>query len=65
MKTSFPRLLSLLGVFAVLSSSLSINAQGLNSASLSKTPNEIEANSGRVQAVIDKSENHFKRFWCK
>jgi membrane-bound lytic murein transglycosylase D len=61
MKTSFPRLLSLLGAFAVLSSSLSINAQGLNSASLSKTPNEIEANSGRVQAVIDKSDRHYKQ----
>ena len=60
MKTSFPRLLSLLGVAAILSSSLPVNAQGLNSASLSKTPSEIEANSGRVQAVIDKSENHFK-----
>lgn len=60
MKTSFPRLLSLLGVFAVLSSSLPAHAQGLNSASLSKTPSDIEANSGRVQAVIDRSENHFK-----
>jgi membrane-bound lytic murein transglycosylase D len=60
MKTSFPRLLSLLGVFAVLSSSLPINAQGLNSSSLSKTPSEIDANSGRVQYIIDESEKHFK-----
>jgi membrane-bound lytic murein transglycosylase D len=60
MKTSFPRLLSLFGAAAILSSSLPVNAQGLNSASLSKTPSEIEANRGRVQSVIDKSENHFR-----
>jgi hypothetical protein len=33
---------------------------GLNSASPSKTPSEIEADGRRLQAIIDKSENHFK-----
>ncbi len=62
MRTSIPRLLSLLAIVAILSAPLSaLRAQGLNSSSsLSKTPSDIERGSGAVQTVIDRAEQHYK-----
>ena len=62
MRTSTPRLLSLLAIIAILSAPLSaLRAQGLNSSSsLSKTPSDIERGSGAVQSVIDRAEQHYK-----
>jgi hypothetical protein len=62
MRTSIPRLSSLLAIIAILSAPLSaLRAQGLNSSSsLAKTPSDIERGSGAVQSVIDRAEQHYK-----
>jgi hypothetical protein len=57
----FKRFAAALNVFVLpLVATTAAGAQGLGSAPLSKTPDQIEADSGRVRAVIDKSENHFR-----
>jgi membrane-bound lytic murein transglycosylase D len=62
MKTSFPRLLSLIAIITTLVAPLSsLHAQGLSASSLrSTTPNEIDRDAGRVQAIIDSAEGHYK-----
>jgi membrane-bound lytic murein transglycosylase D len=61
MRTSFPRLLPLVAAAAILTTPLTnLRAQGSNPSSLRAAANEVEANSGRVQSVIDRAEGHFK-----
>jgi membrane-bound lytic murein transglycosylase D len=62
MKTSFPRLLSLCALISILASPLSsLRAQGLSASSLrNTTPSEIDRDAGRVQAIIDSAESHYK-----
>jgi membrane-bound lytic murein transglycosylase D len=62
MKTSFPRLLTALALISTLTAPLStLRAQGLSASSLrSTTPNDIDRDAGRVQAIIDQAESHYK-----
>jgi membrane-bound lytic murein transglycosylase D len=62
MKPSFPRLLTALALISTLTAPLSaLHAQGLSASSLrSTTPNDIDRDAGRVQAIIDQAENHYK-----
>jgi membrane-bound lytic murein transglycosylase D len=62
MKTSFPRLLSLVAILTTFVAPLSsLQAQGLSASSLrSTTPSEIDRDAGRVQAIIDSAEGHYK-----
>jgi hypothetical protein len=62
MKTSFPRLLTALALVSTLTAPLqSLRAQGLSASSLrSTTPSEIDRDAGRVQAIIDQAEGHYK-----
>jgi membrane-bound lytic murein transglycosylase D len=62
MRTSFPRLLTALALLSTLTAPLStLRAQDLSVSSLrSTTPNDIDHDAGRVQAVIDQAESHYK-----
>ena len=61
--TSLPRLLTsaaLTAAFAVLPLS-NVRAQVSQQSYLRNTPNEVEKQDGRIQAIIDRAENHFKQ----
>jgi membrane-bound lytic murein transglycosylase D len=61
MKASFPRLLALLAIFANLAAPLSsLRAQGLSGSSLRNTVNDIDRDAGRVQSIIDRSEQSYR-----
>jgi membrane-bound lytic murein transglycosylase D len=62
MRTSFPRLLTALAIISTLTAPLStLRAQGLPASSLrTTTPNDVDRDAGRVQAVIDQAESHYK-----
>jgi membrane-bound lytic murein transglycosylase D len=62
MRTSFPRLLTALALLSTLTAPLSaLRAQDLSASSLrTTTPNDIDRDAGRVQAVIDQAESHYK-----
>jgi membrane-bound lytic murein transglycosylase D len=61
MKTSFPRLISLAVIISILAAQLpAARAQGLSASPLRNTPSDVERDAGRVQAVIDQAEGHYK-----
>ncbi|MFL6229775.1 MAG: transglycosylase SLT domain-containing protein [Pyrinomonadaceae bacterium] len=62
MKPSFPRILSFCAIITTFVAPLaSLQAQGLSTSSLrSTTPSEIDRDAGRVQAIIDSAESHYK-----
>lgn len=62
MKTSFPRLLTAFALASTLTAPLSaLRAQDLSASSLrSTTPSDVDRDAGRVQAIIDQAENHYK-----
>jgi membrane-bound lytic murein transglycosylase D len=61
MKTSFPRLISLAAIISILAAQLpAARAQGLAASPLRNTPSDVERDAGRVQAVIDQAESHYK-----
>ncbi|MCA1630020.1 MAG: hypothetical protein LC774_06740 [Acidobacteria bacterium] len=61
MKTSFPRLISFAAIISILAAQLpAARAQGLSASPLRNTPSDVERDAGRVQAVIDQAENHYK-----
>jgi membrane-bound lytic murein transglycosylase D len=61
MKTSFPRLISLAAIISILAAQLpAARAQGLSASPLRNTPSDVERDAGRVQAVIDQAESHYK-----
>lgn len=61
MKTSFPRLISFAAIISILVAQLpAARAQGLSASPLRNTPSDVERDAGRVQAVIDQAESHYK-----
>jgi membrane-bound lytic murein transglycosylase D len=61
MKTSFPRLLSVAAIISILAAQLpAARAQGLSASPLRNTPSDVERDAGRVQAIIDQAESHYK-----
>jgi membrane-bound lytic murein transglycosylase D len=61
MKTSFPRLISFAAIISILAAPLStLSAQSLSASPLRNTPSDVERDAGRVQAVIDQAEGHYK-----
>lgn len=60
MRTSFPRLLSLVAIFSMLVSPLATAyAQGLPS-SLRTTVNDVERDNPRVLQIMETAEQHYK-----
>ncbi|HYP02156.1 MAG TPA: lytic transglycosylase domain-containing protein, partial [Pyrinomonadaceae bacterium] len=60
MRTSFPRMLSLLAIFTMLVSPLATaHAQGLPS-SLRTTVNDVERDNPRVLQIMERAEQHYK-----
>jgi membrane-bound lytic murein transglycosylase D len=61
MRTSIPRLLSLLAIFTTLISPVSTAyAQGLTASSLRTTANDVERDNPRVLQIMEKAEQHYK-----
>jgi membrane-bound lytic murein transglycosylase D len=61
MRTSIPRLLSLLAMFTTLISPVSTAyAQGLTASSLRTTANDVERDNPRVLQIMEKAEQHYK-----
>ena len=61
MRTSLPRLLSLLAIFTLLVSPVtSLRAQTLTASSLRTTTNDVERDNPRVLQIIERAEQHFK-----
>ncbi|HEY1402504.1 MAG TPA: transglycosylase SLT domain-containing protein [Pyrinomonadaceae bacterium] len=61
MRTSIPRLLSLLAIFTTLVSPVSTAyAQGLTASSLRTTANDVERDNPRVLQIMEKAEQHYK-----
>jgi len=61
MRTSLPRLLSLLAMFAMLvSPAANLYAQSLNVSSLRTTSNDVERDNPRVLQIVEKAEQHYK-----
>jgi membrane-bound lytic murein transglycosylase D len=61
-KTSFPRLFASVGLAAAfIAPSFSVSAQVSTQSYLRNTPSEIESQDPRVQQIIVRSEDHFKR----
>jgi membrane-bound lytic murein transglycosylase D len=60
-RTSIPRLLSLLAIFTTLFSSVSTAyAQGLTASSLRTTANDVERDNPRVLQIMETAERHYK-----
>lgn len=61
MRTSLPRLLSLLAIFTMLVSPVSTAyAQGLTTSSLRTTANDVERDNPRVLQIMERAEQHYK-----
>lgn len=61
MRTSFPRLLSLLAIFSMLVSPLATAyAQGQLPSSLRTTVNDVERDNPRVLQIMETAEQHYK-----
>ncbi|MDQ1523446.1 MAG: rane-bound lytic murein transglycosylase [Pyrinomonadaceae bacterium] len=61
MRTSIPRLLSLVAIFTTLVSPVSnAYAQGLTASSLRTTANDVERDNPRVLQIMEKAEQHYK-----
>jgi membrane-bound lytic murein transglycosylase D len=61
MRTSIPRLLSLLAIFTTLVSPVSTAyAQGLTASSLRTTANDVERDNPRVLQIMEKAEQHYR-----
>jgi membrane-bound lytic murein transglycosylase D len=61
-KTSLPRLFASVGLAAAfIAPSFSVRAQVSTQSYLRNTPNEIESQDPRVQQIIARAEDHFKR----
>jgi len=61
MRTSLPRLLSLLAMFAMLvSPAANLHAQSLNVSSLRTTSSDVERDNPRVLQIVEKAEQHYK-----
>ncbi|HZG51018.1 MAG TPA: transglycosylase SLT domain-containing protein [Pyrinomonadaceae bacterium] len=61
MRTSIPRLFSLLAIFTMLVSPVSTaSAQGLTASSLRTTANDVERDNPRVLQIMEKAEQHYK-----
>ncbi|HEV2798952.1 MAG TPA: transglycosylase SLT domain-containing protein [Pyrinomonadaceae bacterium] len=61
MRTSIPRLLSLLAIFTTLVSPVSTAyAQGLTASSLRTTANDVERDNPRVLQIMETAERHYK-----
>ena len=62
MRTSLPRLLSLLAMFAMLvSPAANLYAQSLNVSSLRTTSSDVERDNPRVLQIVEKAEQHYKQ----
>ena len=60
-RTSHPRLISLLAIFTIVVSPLSTaSAQGLTASSLRTTANDVERDNPRVLQIMEKAEQHYK-----
>jgi membrane-bound lytic murein transglycosylase D len=61
MRTSIPRLFSLLAIFSILVSPVSTAyAQGLTASSLRTTANDVERDNPRVLQIMERAEQHYK-----
>ncbi len=61
MRTSIPRLISLLAIFTTLASPVSTAyAQGLTASSLRTTANDVERDNPRVLQIMETAERHYK-----
>jgi len=61
MRTSLPRLLSLLAMFTMLvSPAANLYAQSLNVSSLRTTSSDVERDNPRVLQIVEKAEQHYK-----